>query len=55
MARNVLLISEQQSGPGGRRKLIGRGDSVTALVSQQASLRQFERDIPGSRRVLALD
>jgi NAD(P)-dependent dehydrogenase (short-subunit alcohol dehydrogenase family) len=56
MARNVLLIGANSGlGRAVARKLIGRGDSVTALVSQQATLEQFERDIPGSRRVLALD
>jgi NAD(P)-dependent dehydrogenase (short-subunit alcohol dehydrogenase family) len=56
MARDILLIGA--NGGMGRavaRKLIDRGDSVTALVSGQATLGQFEREVPGSRRVLALD
>ncbi len=56
MARNVLLIGANSGlGRAVARRLIGRGDSLTALVSQQATLEQFERDIPGSRRVLVLD
>lgn len=56
VARNVLLIGANGGlGRAVARQLIDHGDSVTALVSQQATLKQFERDLPGSHRVLALD
>ena len=56
MARNILLTGANSGlGRAVARKMIGRGDAVTALVSQKATLEEFERDVPVSRQVLALD
>src|SRR5262245_55897914 len=56
MTRNILLTGANGGlGRAVARKLIARGDVLTALVSQQSTVESFRRDVPGSRRVIALD